>query len=796
MKKLTFIDGYSKGEALLKLQPIIPQNGFSIPNLMLIKCEDWLDDEERYLNIIKAEFGAKRIAVRSSAYDEDGDSGARAGEYHSALDIPANQSSKLRSAISEVVNSYSHKGCGYRGQHFIIQDMVEKVTTSGVIFTYELNNGAPYYVINYDDISGSTSSVTAGNGENSNRILFVHRSAIDKVRSSRFNRLLKSVKNLEDIVGSSFLDIEFAIDEDLQPHLLQVRPITTKSNWGSLVAACLDKELLGVQSFVKERLKPQFGVFGETTVLGQMPDWNPAEMIGRAPRALSLSLYSRLITNDAWRLAREKMGYAVPFGQPLMVSLAGQPYIDTRLSFHSYLPGGLKSEISNKLVDSWVKCLRDQPQLHDKIEFDVAITTFSFDIDERMKSLADCLNVDERAVFREELFQLTLPLVQGRGQGSIAAALARIKRLDSTDLPERLSGLTGLNHLIEKCIRYGTVPFSMLARHGFIAITLLQSLQRLGVLDDKTVTKFQSSIQTVAGEMLQDMHSVQSGDVPRYEFIRRYGHLRPGTYDIQSPRYDQMDIFGSLFRASQAIDEDFAPFDLSAKQGLMINSLLQKEGFLGLDSDGFLDYVRSAIVAREYGKFVFTRSVSAILELIAAFGDDYGLSREDMSHIPIDTLLSFGVESGDGRSLENRLRDVADKNARRHALTVGIRLPQVLFDEAGVHVVPFQISQPNFITMLKVDADIVYLGTHQQSINLNGRIVLIENADPGYDWIFAQSIAGLVTKYGGANSHMAIRCAEFAIPAAIGCGEQRFDALLQANRLSIDCAVGMITVLH
>ena len=32
----------------------------------------------------------------------------------------------------------------------------------------------------------------------------------------------------------------------------------------------------------------------------------------------------------------------------------------------------------------------------------------------------------------------------------------------------------------------------------------------------------------------------------------------------------------------------------------------------------------------------------------------------------------------------------------------------------------------------------------------------------------------LITKYGGANSHMAIRCSELNIPAAIGVGEKNF----------------------
>ena len=70
---------------------------------------------------------------------------------------------------------------------------------------------------------------------------------------------------------------------------------------------------------------------------------------------------------------------------------------------------------------------------------------------------------------------------------------------------------------------------------------------------------------------------------------------------------------------------------------------------------------------------------------------------------------------------------------------------------------------------------------------MKNKIVLIENADPGYDFIFTKKIKGLITKYGGANSHMAIRCAEFAIPAAIGCGEQLFNQLQNQERVLLNC---------
>ena len=108
-----------------------------------------------------------------------------------------------------------------------------------------------------------------------------------------------------------------------------------------------------------------------------------------APRALAASLYKKIITDSAWRDAREEMGYQSPKGQPLMIMLGGQPFIDTRLSFHSYLPKNLAPSISEKLVDHWVSSLSDAPHLHDKIEFDVAITTFSLILIKKLKNLLE-----------------------------------------------------------------------------------------------------------------------------------------------------------------------------------------------------------------------------------------------------------------------------------------------------------------------------------------------------------------------------------------------------------------------
>jgi len=72
-------------------------------------------------------------------------------------------------------------------------------------------------------------------------------------------------------------------------------------------------------------------------------------------------------------------------------------------------------------------------------------------------------------------------------------------------------------------------------------------------------------------------------------------------------------------------------------------------------------------------------------------------------------------------------------------------------------------------------------------LELENKIILIEHADPGYDWIFTKKPKALITKYGGVASHMSIRCYEVGLPAAIGCGEILYEKLLNASKILLDC---------
>ena len=119
-----------------------------------------------------------------------------------------------------------------------------------------------------------------------------------------------------------------------------------------------------------------------------------------------------------------------------------------------------------------------------------------------------------------------------------------------------------------------------------------------------------------------------------------------------------------------------------------------------------------------------------------------------------------------------------------------IELPLLITKEEDFFAFRESKSKPNFIGTKLVIGQIkqlTNLDTNDQDELLEGKIIIIENADPGFDWIFANKISGLITMFGGGNSHMAIRAAEFQLPAAIGVGVSLFKELCLSKLVELDC---------
>ena len=167
---------------------------------------------------------------------------------------------------------------------------------------------------------------------------------------------------------------------------------------------------------------------------------------------------------------------------------------------------------------------------------------------------------------------------------------------------------------------------------------------------------------------------------------------------------------------------------------------------LAVGSDELLSFMRKAIEMREHFKFVFTKSLSRVLELIASLAQKLGFSRKDMSYFDVNEILSFSFYGTEDEIRHYIVREIPLRKAERAEMSKLI-LPPVITNALDFDVIQTADDRPNFVTAKTVKTETIVLDTGVQQ-DVAGKIVIIEKADPGYDWIFAKGIAGLITRYG------------------------------------------------
>ena len=597
---------------------------------------------------------------------------------------------------------------------------------------------------------------------------------------------------VDKMLAESRDDCGIVVAVDLDLSLLK-----TKEDYETI---CIDKihyPFVGCVYFRPQALKnyqiPHPDVRGKETIFGVMPDWNPAEIVGTKPKRLAISLYQSLITNDIWAQQRAEFGYKDVQPYPLIVNFVGHPYVDVRASVHSFLPNVLSDEATEKLVDYFVGRLKQNPAWHDKLEFMVMPTCYTVDFEDRWYELLTTeagLSEEEFLTYKEALLTLTKNAFEicERCYAEMQTIERRFDRIDASDLQP----LDKIYVLLQTC-RAGTLNFSHLARCGFIASSFLKSFVAKGLLTEEEKMQITGGIKTVTGQFFDTVRKALNGEISKEACVRTYGHLRPGTYDITSPAYCS-DPNKYLF--SVATIEKEPP--KTEKRYIPSKSLeCMLRGTFGVSRDEFYRFISHAVAGREYSKFIFTRYISKVLDLIKAIGEEYGFDAEAMSHVPVDLVEDIRNGLYSRADIASLLKTIIAQGKEYNLITQSIELPPLITKAEDFYAFFIPKTLPNFIGNGTIEAEVVYL-EHSKTTDgslLSGKIVLIEQADPGFDWIFNYNIGGLITAYGGPNSHMSIRASEFNLPASIGVGESLFNKLKFARLVRLDCGAHQLTVL-
>jgi hypothetical protein len=772
----------TKAGTLAQLQGKL-KNALVAP-LVHFTVKDWQVNRNLCIKNVLSGLGGVTLIVRSSRQNEDLLNQSNAGAFLTLSNV---SSENLESAVERVLLSYGNIDTS---DQILIQPMLQNVIRSGVGFSVDPNNGAPYRIINWSE-GADTSKVTGGQGGRT-----WQGAAMSPFKPPpNLVGIVDLIEELLTLFGNTPLDCEFAVTSvqknsiknpkiKEQIWLLQVRPLHVKCPIESSETQA--KRLLLIAKKVELSFRPHPFLVGRSTVFGVMPDWNPAEIIGIRPKPLALSLYRELVTDAIWAYQRNNYGYRNLRSFPLMPHFFGQPYIDVRVSFNSFIPFTLDDSLAGRLVDNYIECMLAEPNLHDKVEFDIVFSCYTLDLPQRMDRLARAgFSKNELRKITDSLRKLTNRILHPK-KGIWRLDAAKIQVL--SDRREALLSsdaypLERIYWLIEDTKRYGTLPFAGLARAGFIAVQMLRSLVSVGIFSEDDHDKFMGSVSTISRQLVEDRSLLDKST-----FLKKYGHLRPGTYEIGTPSYNEAPDLYFNWSQRPTPPKQLHEFKLSQNQNKAVETMLVAHG-LQTDVVSLFEFMRAGIELREFTKFSFTRNLSEALLLIAAYGEQFGFSAEDMSFCDVGTLREMHVAATNPREM---LSQSIASGRCRYRETLSLALPPVISKQEDVWAFESPESTPNFITQKRVTGPVAGFDKHEL---LSGSIICIPSADPGFDWLFAYPIAGLITAWGGVNSHMAIRANENGLPAVIGAGDILYRRWSQSNRLYIDCVGRKVEIL-
>lgn len=758
-----------------------------IETFYFFTVNEWKNNKEKVLKKIKEEFHTL-IIIRSSAKGEDSLNDSQAGKFRTILNIDPTKKNNVRNAITEVIDSYKTKGNDNLFNQILIQKQTLDSLTSGVIFTKTLRNGAPYYVINFED-GISTDSVTKGITAD---IIEIYKGTKEQNIPQKWQKLISAVKEIEKISKSRQLDIEFAITKK-NIIIFQVRPLTSLNQIN-------DNQVL---QHVKKEIKKNKRKFEtildnkkrKSVIFSNMTDWNPAEIIGENPKDLDYSLYNYLIMKKSWNYGRVVLGYN-DVKEPLMENFSGRPYVNVQTSFQSLIPKMINTKFQKKMLDYYINKLKNNPELHDKVEFEILFTCYDFTVNKRLSELSNYgLEKKDIEIIRDQLLRFTNNLIKNTPKtlSSINDSLKTLE-LKRKEMKKKngdhYQKLSNVQSLLRNCRDFGAIQFSTIARLAFIATILLKTISNISKIERDEIEQIVNSISTPVTDFQNDLINLNKKNISKKEFLSKYGHLRPGTYDITIQRYDKMP---EILHDLKLLNLKRYSSILKKEPSKMIKKILDDHGLIFQDID-FFDFIIKTISLREQAKFEFTKSLSDSIELIASAGNELGFSRDELSYLTINDILR--LRKLRKKDIQKIWRYKISTNKNQFAMNEFVELPPLIFSKNEFSIVPHYIAKPNYITKKRITANILLINDLKQISEINSRIILIENADPGYDWIFGKNPSGLITKYGGAASHMAIRCSELSLPAAIGCGKVLFNKLKTSSKIKLNCKEENITVLE
>jgi len=724
--------------------------GITVPRFMVLPASLLRNECEERIKCFLQNYSGK-IAVRSSGVLEDSSSASFAGMYLTKLSVNASvdavmgaveevrKSGKLKEETAQSYAALQNIALSGHDIAVVVQEMIHP-DLSGVIFSHGLAAQDGYYSISVVDGLGEAVVDGSVNG----RLFRVARGlAIEDLKEDWLAQLVSAMREIECHYGSDNLDVEFAFQNG-KLSILQCRPISVLGV--TRIDTVDESKLVEQLKAVGQKVAADFS----DDVLGDMIDINPLELLGTNPSRLDISIFGHLFADTVVERVRRTMGYD-PLDIGLIRVVGEKPYVSLLASAFSFRPQGVSTETYKRMVGVYRRMLTANPNLQSRVEFAVYAMSCGQKLDQVMRDAS--IAEEEQAKVRMAFERLSVA-INAMSQASFVSFSGELsayqEQIDA--LPDDTSLDLLLSHVAK-----GTEMFVRVARLAFYWKNKFEETYPAEDLNKLLVGRVHSS----ASRMKADIHAVQQGQLSRAALVSRYGHLRPGQFSVFGESY--ADDPGHYLFSQRMNPQDH---DNVARPHKYENE------------DAFKNFALF-MQAREDTKFAFSRALHLFIEKLKAVLLQHGVSSSQAADCRWDDLRG-ALERG----------EMVPQAATTHLPMI---LPEVIIPQhTTLGVVAYGEAAPTFITDKVIKANVCVLARPQRDAKVEGALVLIPSADPGYDFLFHSGVVGIITKSGGPASHMCIRAIELQMPSCIGCGESVFNAVANARVVVLDCSLKQI----
>ncbi len=746
-------------------------NRIRLEDIIEIKASDFNLYKEAVWGNIKRTFPEGKLIIRKNYITREEGIAAGSGLFQGFEGVDAQSKEEVIEAIRTVVAQCQED----EDNEIIVHRMSDNLTMCGVCYTRDIYYGRPYYMVVYNYLD----EMRDDKAQTKSRTKWIANNVSREFLDESFMSLIFAARDLEKAIEIQEFSIEFGIDADDNIIVYQVKPMDRLVGSHILMT---DREFSDTKAFAK------CNYLDTHHIMSHHAYWNPSKMIGSEPRPLDYSLFKGILTSGIWGETVEQLGYQNAEGS-LMHRVGNKPYVSIDCLFNALIPAGMDRILRDKIFNYYEKSLTDNRRKHRKVDSAVVFGSYNFSTARRLRKLSHYgFSQEEIDSFGESLLQLTENIINSYEElhdqdtealTKLMITRRRVRELKPQEETNSMKLYSYVSELIEAMRTYCSPGYTRQERCEFIAKGFCNSLVHEKYLTRDDIDAFRMSLDTVSSCFKKDFEDYISGKLCWEDFDGKYGHLRISICDIRAHSYRK--LYSNLETIRDYENTDTRRMSKALDRDVIVKAL--EESKLNVEPDKLINFINGASELADSYRFEYAKSIGLLLDIIARLGELIGIDKEDMSYLEIQDLDAY-------HSRDSYVMTIEARRNMYHAYSYLV-LPDVIINVGDMDVIDIDEEIPDYLTDQCVSGEVAYYD-EGHDVDVTGKIVLLSKVTLAYDWIFTKDIKGIITKKDSKDSRIAKRCRELNIPAALGCGEKLFNAVLLMKNVELDCGKKII----